>query len=336
MRKIASLLIFCMIIISCEKDSLESMPEKQTTFDNQDIIGPENKASSGRTFTDATGTIEIYIGSTQVFHNGNPNLVSGNAYVPNGFVCIGGGARINIPYAYPPYSSDPGSLLTMSAPLNNGLFNGWQAEAKAHSRPNGNPWSLLVDVVGMRLKDNNGNYIPAQDLKNSLRLFSRTSARAGHPSTSVAVSNGYQLIGGGAKVNWSGYGNLLTESYPLGNSWKVKSKDHLVVSPATITAYAIGIKNTIPNFGSFKIDQVADCKTPNYYASIYSRDAFFERSEGYLTTCAGGKTTYNGNGRMLVGLSSFQRDGSFVESKDHLSTDTGTICAYAVGIKKIL
>ncbi|HEY1248149.1 MAG TPA: hypothetical protein VGE97_04110 [Nitrososphaera sp.] len=46
------------------------------------------------------------------------------------------------------------------------------------------------------------------------------------------------LIGGGAKVNWKGEGNLLTASYPgpSGQYWMVASKDHIEHEECTITA----------------------------------------------------------------------------------------------------
>ena len=43
----------------------------------------------------------------------------------------------------------------------------------------------------------------------------------------------------------TGPGNLLTKSYPENDhTWSASSKDHKELSPATITAYAIGLKVT--------------------------------------------------------------------------------------------
>jgi hypothetical protein len=51
------------------------------------------------------------------------------------------------------------------------------------------------------------------------------------------------MVGGGAKANYTGEGNLLTASYPSNSStWLAKSKDQIKSDPATITAYAVGIK----------------------------------------------------------------------------------------------
>jgi hypothetical protein len=58
----------------------------------------------------------------------------------------------------------------------------------------------------------------------------------------VRVDEGYVLVGGGAKVNWEGAGNLLTASYPdAQGGWTAASKDHVSPDPAVIVAYALGV-----------------------------------------------------------------------------------------------
>jgi vibriolysin len=52
------------------------------------------------------------------------------------------------------------------------------------------------------------------------------------------------LSGGGALDDWSGNGNLLTASFPNGAGWSAAGKDHEVASPAALTAYAIGLKDS--------------------------------------------------------------------------------------------
>ena len=62
------------------------------------------------------------------------------------------------------------------------------------------------------------------------------------------------MTGGGARVNWEAdpshvgqivtpFGNLLTGSYPDGkHAWAVRAKDHIKVSPASVTVYVISLK----------------------------------------------------------------------------------------------
>jgi hypothetical protein len=57
----------------------------------------------------------------------------------------------------------------------------------------------------------------------------------------VTLAPGWTLSGGGAFDHWSGNGNLLTASYPVGRTWFAAGKDHVHASPANLTAYVIGI-----------------------------------------------------------------------------------------------
>jgi hypothetical protein len=70
------------------------------------------------------------------------------------------------------------------------------------------------------------------------------SIRKDHPSEKCSPDNGFALAGGGAFVDFEpGLGNLLISSYPENDhTWAARSKDHRNSSPATITAYAIGLK----------------------------------------------------------------------------------------------
>ena len=54
------------------------------------------------------------------------------------------------------------------------------------------------------------------------------------------------MVGGGARVNYTGEGNLLTASYPLDSTtWKASAKDHIRNDPATIDVCALGIKVSV-------------------------------------------------------------------------------------------
>lgn len=60
----------------------------------------------------------------------------------------------------------------------------------------------------------------------------------------ATVEPGYALTGGGGDVHWSGAGNLLWRLEPSawGPGFTAASKDHLWSSPASITAYAMGMR----------------------------------------------------------------------------------------------
>jgi hypothetical protein len=55
------------------------------------------------------------------------------------------------------------------------------------------------------------------------------------------------MVGGGALVDYGrGEGNMLYASYPKdANTWRASSKSQEKVSIATLTSYAIGVKNMV-------------------------------------------------------------------------------------------
>jgi len=76
----------------------------------------------------------------------------------------------------------------------------------------------------------------------TVKIFEESSATAQHPSIEYTVPENYKILGGGARVNWSGAGNLLTASYPKNvQTWVAKSKDHGIVSPANILVRVIAL-----------------------------------------------------------------------------------------------
>lgn len=146
---------------------------------------------------------------------------SATATVNSNYVLTGGGAEA--------HWSTEGSLLTASYP--EGSVN-WVAKSKDHKDPE--KVSITAYAIGIRAR--NGVVGP------SIKIFTRTSSSAQHPSTEVSTDSGYSLVGGGAEANWKVAGNLLTASFPDGNTWRVASKDHIDPESCTITAYAVGIK----------------------------------------------------------------------------------------------
>ncbi len=146
--------------------------------------------------------------------------------VADGYVMTGGGAFANW--------SKHGSLLTSSYPLSS---NTWTASSKDHAYAE----AVTLTAYAIGIKPRNGSVLPQQI------IVANTSGVEQHPSSEVLLPNGYTLVGGGALVNWKGQGNLLTGSFPNSNlrGWQAKSKDHIAYSPASLTAYAIGLKYQI-------------------------------------------------------------------------------------------
>jgi hypothetical protein len=78
------------------------------------------------------------------------------------------------------------------------------------------------------------------------RVTDEVSSLASWPTAAIQLDVG-DLVGGGARTNWTGNGNLLTATYPgplgpiLKNQWVAAGKDHWYPDPTTITAFAIGL-----------------------------------------------------------------------------------------------
>jgi hypothetical protein len=76
-------------------------------------------------------------------------------------------------------------------------------------------------------------------------FWDSSSGQGPHPAAIATVQPGFALTGGGAQVQKSVNGNLLWKLVPSTNQTptvEAASKDHFVSAPATITAYAVGLR----------------------------------------------------------------------------------------------
>lgn len=146
--------------------------------------------------------------------------------VPYSKQMVSGGFKVENP------EGTTGNLGTASYPINSTT---WEARSKDHLRPS--PDRITAYAVAI------DNSIPGVgDI--AVKISSSSSYSANHPAATSYVQQGYILSGCGAKVNWSGYGNLLEVLRPNLNSAScyASSKDHGKASPATIDAYSIGLQ----------------------------------------------------------------------------------------------
>jgi hypothetical protein len=145
--------------------------------------------------------------------------------VPNdSFVMIGGGFRVDWHGA--------GNLATASFPSTE--FS-WKARSKDHDISD--PANLRVYAMCLR------RILKGRTVVVSIERSD--SGQAPHPAAIVNVAQGFALTGGGAEVHTGEPGNLLWKLEPSTNNsptFAAASKDHMHPSPATITAYALGIR----------------------------------------------------------------------------------------------
>lgn len=271
-------------------------------------------------FTDWSGKVSVVLVSTDF---GPGDLVQGSVTVPDDYVLVGGGAYN--------YQGEPGSFLTGSYPSSD--LRTWYIESKG--RPGVTPYYLACYAIGLKIEG-----LSSADLRNYIRLTSATSGVASQPSASASLTgSGYTLIGGGAKVNWSGAGNFLTDSHPAGtdNAWYVASKDHITSSPASITAYAIGITKDIPNFGTLDIGSDLATLVPQCL-SVNEGSIAVKIPQGWVLTCPGGAARYRQYGRMIIGMYptlNFSSSSANLKTGSSQQWDCGESTVYAMRIQKL-
>jgi hypothetical protein len=156
--------------------------------------------------------------------SGAPSAI---AVLPGRFVLVGGGALDNI-------ETGPGNHLTASYPED----DHWIATGHDHSQVS--TGRITAYAIGLRCR------LPGLTVVHTITA-SPPSQKAAWPQAQRPIDSQYLLVGGGARAEWSGYGQILTASYPdeEEHAWVATSKDHLHSDPGRVTAYAVGLKVSI-------------------------------------------------------------------------------------------
>jgi len=226
--------------------------------------------------------------------------------VPAGYKIIGGGAF--------DHYAEPGNMLTASYPQ---TATSWFAAGKDHEVSD----PASITAYALALYDPNNEW--------DVTIKSNTSLKVEHPEADVALTPGYVMTGGGAWVDYQGAGNLLTASFPVGDSgWQAKSKDHDVRDPAQITAYVIGIKHRL---GVIKPTHSITSATGPVAAHPTAQVAV---TSGF-TLCGGGAIdNWQGDGNLLTAIYP-QGSNWMAAGKDHIHSDPASITVYAIGVKAL-
>lgn len=234
--------------------------------------------------------------------------------VPEQFVVIGGGVEgSRAPY---------GNLITASYP--NSDLSAWLVSTKDHSYPD--PVAIKAWAIGLKIAG-----LTRQQLISMMAVNVASSSYDAHPDISSGLPEGYVLVGGGIKVNWSGNGNIATASYPeTAFTWRAKSKDHSISSPASTQVYAIGLKKSIVGIGNIAATTIASDST---YAQHPA--SFANMTPGYALTGCGALVNWTGYGNLLWKIkpvTTGNQYGCEASSKDHEYVSPATIRTYATGI----
>jgi hypothetical protein len=152
-----------------------------------------------------------------------------------------------------------------------------------------------------------------------------------YPSAEAFLPLGYILTGGGARVyDNDGYGSLLVASYPYPNnsSWVAKSRDHVVSSPASIRAYAIGIRHRTNNVKLEGTRQFFTGSTEAYPKAQVSLPP------GWFLTGGGASDDWQeGDGNFLTASYPLDNTTWYAAGKQHVVACPGAITAWALGIR---
>lgn len=234
--------------------------------------------------------------------------------VPAQFVVIGGGVEgSRTPY---------GNYITASYP--NSDLSAWLVSTKDHYYSD--PTAIKAWAIGLKIAG-----LTRQQLMSLIAVNVASSGYDAHPDISSGVPEDYVLLSGGIKVNYTEPGNIATASYPeTSYTWRARSKDHMLSSPASTQVYAIGLKQSIAGIGTVAATTIAIDSTYTQHPA-----SFANMTPGYALTGCGAWVQWTEPGNLLWKLkpaTTGNQYGCEASSKDHYYTSPATIRTYATGI----
>ena len=164
-----------------------------------------------------------------------------------------------------------------------------------------------------------------------LRIFAAASTLTERPEASVTVPDNYKVLSGGARVTWENQGEMLTGSFPVGNSqWAARASDCVDVDSAILTVFAIAVYdpyNWLDVTTAQSQSQAAEHPTAsvnldkNYAMTGGGTDCGLYLTASYPWSQSDPKNV------------SFPSDTWQVAAKDHKVAMSLPITAFAVGVK---
>jgi hypothetical protein len=295
---------------------------------------PLAKTAGGlmQTWTDWSGQVE-----TRIYECVTPTLAqhqSLGCQVEPGFILTGGGA-------YADYGTGQGALLWESRPLDESLVT-WMGSSKDHIAAN--PHILHVYAIGMRLKDNGGNYIPVTTLRGIIKMKRVTSNPPTHDP--YMEQTGPIYLGGGARANWVCCGSMFTDLWIREyreSAYFALATDHISHELSTLDNYVIYAnpsygccqhKVSIPYFGDLL---VAWQESKGSTVATGVATAYRDATPGWVITGPGAASlALSVPNRLLFGVKptgTYQGQiGAF--SKDHRLVSSGYATVYFAEVQK--
>lgn len=148
------------------------------------------------------------------------------------------------------------------------------------------------------------------------------------PETHLKVPSGYKIISGGARINWTDPGLLLTASYPLDSqTWVAVGKAHQFSSKAAIEIWVLAVPEA---------DWDVTIETNQSSTTAQYPDAVAKVPSGYILTGGGAQALWDRNGvggSLLTASYPFDSESWYAKSKEHFVGEKVKIISYAIGIK---
>jgi hypothetical protein len=160
-----------------------------------------------------------------------------------------------------------------------------------------------------------------------------TGPVADWPAATIAAAAPNKIVGGGARTNWTTFGNLLTQSspgLPGQNAWVGAGKDHSVAEPTTLTVFGIALNDPNDDWdvGVFTANSGM---SPRPVVTAYLPDGFALTGGGCTVNWQASAPAPAGN--LLTGSFPSSLKSWECRSKDHSVADPSTITAYVIGIR---
>jgi hypothetical protein len=160
----------------------------------------------------------------------------------------------------------------------------------------------------------------------TLKLFAASDSKADIAQTTLTVPPEYKILGGGARVNWSGSGNLLTASFPKDEqTWVAKSKAHEYSDPSNIDVWVIALHD--PS-NEWEVDISSATSAPSPIPSSTATVG-----NGFVLTGGGAEAHWSTQGSLLTASCPQGSTAWIAKSKAHQFAEDASITAYAIGVR---
>jgi hypothetical protein len=241
---------------------------------------------------------------------------------PEGTVILGGGAYVDWDGPGANFMPRDGNLITGMFPSDDGAT--WTVSAKDHQSYS--PASVVAYCIVAQKRDKTP--IP----KEYYKIVSQTSDVAHHPTQEVNLPTGFSIVGGGVRANYKGHGSMVYASNPTPelDGWVGCARDHRESDPASITVWAIGLKQSFLQELAMLADLSLSSKTTTA-ATHHPRLTVV--TPDFHMTGGGGRVNWDTAGSFLTAAFPQDRQTWVAEGKDHFIPEPTTITAYTIGFK---